>query len=186
MVARRCRYLRASLPAIQVSARSSGLQRIGLSAAATRRSHRRKLVADLAANQNCAHLFQTVETKEAAPGSLATALRSDTEQSVYELALTYRIALRQPSDLPHPDRMHCLVTIDRYPWRFHRSEFEPRCYLLLDEAMVLHNEVVQIRRCWATAAPVGLSGMLQFADRPPIRQMPIYADHSWPHPTGRG
>jgi hypothetical protein len=105
-------------------------------------------------NQNCAHLLQTVERKEAASGSLAIALRSDTEQSVYELALTYRIALRHPSDLPHPDRMHCLVTIDRYPWRFRRSESEPRCYLLLDEAMVLHNEVVQIRRCWATAAPV--------------------------------
>jgi hypothetical protein len=61
---------------------------------------------------------------------------------VNKLALPYHISLFQPSDLPFPNHMHRLVTFDRPPCAFWRTESEARRDALLDEAMVLLNDVV--------------------------------------------
>src|SRR5262249_42689387 len=68
-------------------------------------------------------------------------LRSDAEDGVDELALRYSIALRDPADLIFADCMHRLVTLDRSPRSFSRTEAEARRNPLLDEAMVLLDDV---------------------------------------------
>ena len=69
-------------------------------------------------------------------------LRSDAEESVNEPALPEHIALRQPPDLPFPDQMHRLVTVDRPQCPFCRPEPQTRRNALLDKSMVLLNDVV--------------------------------------------
>jgi hypothetical protein len=63
---------------------------------------------------------------------------------VDELTLTYWITLRHPADLPFADRMHRLVTLNRSPSTFRRSEPETCRNSVLDETMVLLDDVVQI------------------------------------------
>ena len=62
-----------------------------------------------------------------------------------KLALPNRVSLVQPSNLPFPNDMHCLVAFDRSPYAFWRPESEARDYALFDEAVVLLNDVIQIR-----------------------------------------
>ena len=69
-------------------------------------------------------------------------LGSNAKEGVNELPLAYHVALRQPSDLPFADHMHCLVTLDRPPCPFRRPEPEARRNALLDEPVVLLNHVV--------------------------------------------
>jgi hypothetical protein len=61
---------------------------------------------------------------------------------VNELTLPYDIALRQPSDPPLADYVHCLVTFDRALRTFRRPEPEAGRDSLLDEPVVLFNYVV--------------------------------------------
>jgi hypothetical protein len=63
-------------------------------------------------------------------------LGSDTEYCVDELALRYRIALSDPTDLPFADCMHRLIPFDRSAGTLDRSEAKTRRDPLLDEPMV--------------------------------------------------
>jgi hypothetical protein len=64
---------------------------------------------------------------------------------VYELSLAYHVALPQPTDLPFPDRMNRLVTLDRSPRSFVRSKSQARVDALLNETVILFQDVVEVR-----------------------------------------
>jgi len=57
-------------------------------------------------------------------------------------ALRQNVAFRQPTYLAFPNRMHCLVTLDRPPGPVCRPEPQTRRDTLLYEAVVLFNDVV--------------------------------------------
>jgi hypothetical protein len=78
-------------------------------------------------------------------GDSTLRLRSTTEQTVYELSLTYHVALPQPMDLPFLDRMHRLVTFDRPSRAFGRSKSQARVDALLNETVILLQDVVEVR-----------------------------------------
>ena len=59
--------------------------------------------------------------------------------------MPYRIAFRQPANLPFLDRMHGLIPVDCSLGRFRRSESEARRDAFLDETVVLLNDIVQVR-----------------------------------------
>jgi len=88
-------------------------------------------------------------------------LRGYSEDRVDELALTYRIALTNPADLAFADCMHRLVTLDRTPRPLRRAETQARRDPLLDEAMILLDNVVQIRRGSATTAAAEFPALFQ-------------------------
>src|SRR5689334_14618982 len=80
-------------------------------------------------------------------------LRGDAEDAVNELTLSCRIAFGDPADLTFADCMHRLVTLDRSPRSFSRTEVEARRNPHLDDAMVWLDDVIQIRHRSAAAAP---------------------------------
>ena len=69
-------------------------------------------------------------------------LSSDAEKNVDKLTLTYRIALREPTNLPFANRVHCFVALNGPPGSFRRSESQARDNLLLDETVVLFHDIV--------------------------------------------
>jgi len=69
-------------------------------------------------------------------------LRSDAKEGMNESALPDNIALRQSPNLPFPDQMHRLVTVDRPQCPLCRPEPQARRNALLDKSMVLLNDVV--------------------------------------------
>ena len=88
-----------------------------------------------------------------------------------ELALGYRITLAYAADLPFADCVHRLVTFDRSPRPLHRTETKAGRDPLLDEAMILLDNVVQIRRGSTTTAPAEFSALLQVPYRTGIGWM---------------
>ena len=112
-------------------------------------------------------------------------LCSDTEDRVNEPALGYRITLGYPADLPFANCVHRLITFDRSPRPLHRTETKAGRDPLLDEAMILLDNVVQIRRGSAATAPVEFPALLQVGHGTGICWMPIHVDHPRRRPTSR-
>ena len=96
----------------------------------------------------------------------------DTEEGVDEFTLSDRVTLRQPPDLTLPNHMHRLVTFNRSPGCLHRPEAQARRDSLLDEAMVLLDNVIQVRRCAALTVPAQCAGLLQFVDGAGVGRCP--------------
>src|SRR5262252_3778086 len=105
-------------------------------------------------------------------------LRSDAEDRVDELALRYSIALGDPADLTFVDGMHRLIAFDGSTSALDRSESEACGNPLLDEAMVLLDDIVQIWCRSASAATTELACLLQLGDRASVRRMPVHVDYS--------
>ena len=100
-------------------------------------------------------------------------LRSDAEDCVDEVALRYRIAFGNPPDLTFADCMHGLVTLNRSSRPLRRSEAEARRDSLVNEAMDLLDDVVQIWRRSAPTPAAELTRLLQVGEGAGIRRMPI-------------
>src|ERR1700722_16410527 len=107
------------------------------------------------------------------------------QKGVNESPLPCRIALRQPSDLPLPDHVHCFVSLNRLPRSFHRPEPQARCDGLLNEAVVLLHDVVQVGRWTTAAASAEIPRLLQLGDGPRIRWMSVYVDYPFLPILGR-
>jgi hypothetical protein len=97
-----------------------------------------------------------------------------------ELRLAENISLRQPSDLPLADDVHCFVPSDRTQGAFHRPEPLAGDHPLLHKAMVLFDDVVQIRCSPASAILAQLAGLLELINGGRVRWMAIHVDHPWP------
>src|SRR5215469_4506503 len=107
----------------------------------------------------------------------------DAEDVVNELALPHYIVFVQPSDLPFPNQMPGLVTVDRPQSPFRRPKPQTRRNSLLNDAMILLDHVVQIRGGTTATAPTEFAGLLQLANRSSVRRMSIHINDPWADPA---
>ncbi len=105
-------------------------------------------------------------------------LGRDAEDRVDELSLCDGITLGDPAYLTFADCMHRLVPLDRSAGTLYRSESKARRDPLLDEAMVLLDDVIQIGGRPATAATTKFTGLLQIGDRAGVGWMAVHVYHS--------
>jgi len=68
----------------------------------------------------------------------------EAEQFVDELELALDIMARQPTDLPLPHPVHRLIAVDRSACRAERAQSLFGVHALLDIAVVLFNDVVEV------------------------------------------
>src|SRR5579863_3157736 len=95
-----------------------------------------------------------------------------------ELSLRYRIALGYPADLSFADGMHRLVTLNGSPRSLGGPKTEARRDPLLDKAMVLLDDVVQVWCGSATASRAEFAGLLQLGNCAGICRVAIHVDHA--------
>ena len=105
-------------------------------------------------------------------------LRCDAERSLDKSDLANDIVLGYPADLTFVDCVHRLVTFNRSPCTFCRPKTRARHDPLLDKAMVLLDDVVQIRRDSAMTAPAEFTPLLQLGDRTGICRVAIHIDYT--------
>ena len=79
-------------------------------------------------------------------------LSGKTERHLKESNLRGHIALGQPSHLSLPDHMNCFIALDRAVCSIKGAEAELGVDSSLDGAMILFNDVVEIRNGTATTA----------------------------------
>jgi hypothetical protein len=91
-----------------------------------------------------------------------------------ELCFAENVGLRQPSDLPLADDVHCFVSSDRAQSAIDGPEPLTGNHALLHKAMLLY--VVQVWCLTASASLIQLAGLLELIDRGGIRSMAI---HPW-------
>ena len=107
----------------------------------------------------------------------ADELRGDAEDRVNELSLADWIALRDPPNLAFADCVHRLVALNGSARTLGGTEAEARRYPLLDEAMVLLQNIIQVGCCSTTTAASEFTGLLQLGNCTGVRRMAIDVDH---------
>ena len=92
--------------------------------------------------------------------STAVALVEEIEELGDKLKLPDNIVTRKPPDLPFSRHVDCLITVDCAPSRVEGAKALLRIKALLDRAMVLLDDIVQILNGPVTAASTNNSGPL--------------------------
>jgi hypothetical protein len=105
-------------------------------------------------------------------------LCSKAEQFVDELELVLDIMARQPTDLPLPHPVYRLIAVDRSACRAERAESLFGVHALLDIAVVLFNDVVEVLHRPGPAATANHPAARQLGNGCRIGGRPVRVDHA--------
>ena len=113
-------------------------------------------------------------------------LRGKTEGYFDESKLLDHVDLRQPPHLSLPDHMNCFIALDRAPRSIKRAEAEFGVDPSLDGAMILFDDVVEVRNGTAATASTQGTDPLQLLNDGWIGRISIHRDNARPRMTRRG
>ena len=113
-------------------------------------------------------------------------LRGKAEGYFDELNLLDHVALRQPPYLSLPDHMNGFIALDRAPRSIKRAEAEFGVDSSLDGAMILFDDVVEIRNGTAATVSTQHTGPLQFLNDGWIGRISIHRYNARSRMTRRG